>query len=518
MRSRRTELLPFLLVLTLVLAPHPVPAQVVRREMLEFRVEIKSSGKDGECKGPQSWRTTIMACPVPDFIDESICFTPTFAMADLKDLRDRQGWKANLDKLRLYGQKVGESILGPPGTPDTLRDALIATLAQAQDNNKNKGVRFVVELKPDVTADGIISPSELPIELVCFPGIKRLADFPASEFELTVSRALEPPRSEIQEVIYPIRMLVVAASPNERRSYERGRVQESHQGRAGGIWLSREGSGSRTVLSRLSSVSRRHSRGFRDCWATPRSPGTSSILWATAGSGRIPTHPEDPTPQAHLLFERPDKLKEYVGARDFATAFATHPELRLVVLTACSTAAATPDQLGRREFPASAFEGVAQYLMRFRKVTAVVAMQFDFEVHAASVFSQAFYESLLSEQQDIDMAVAQARFALSKKFMKNTGVWITPALYSRSAERPCVRVPGEARAGRFRHRRRYPPAPARREADSSKTLMISSVSPRLPSRTRPGGSASRTCHRYRSGRFDSSRRGPATRSAGPIRP
>src|SRR5208337_1715155 len=105
MRSRRTDLLPFLLVLTLVLAPHPVPAQVVRREMLEFRVEIKSSGKDGECKGPQSWRTTIMACPVPDFIDESICFTPTFAMADLKDLRDRQGWKANLDKLRLYGQK-----------------------------------------------------------------------------------------------------------------------------------------------------------------------------------------------------------------------------------------------------------------------------------------------------------------------------------------------------------------------------------------------------------------------------
>ena len=30
------------------------------------------------------------------------------------------------------------------------------------------------------------------------------------------------------------------------------------------------------------------------------------------------------------------------------------------------------------------------------------------------------------------MAVAQARFALSKKFMNNTGVWITPALYSRS--------------------------------------------------------------------------------------
>jgi len=399
--------------------------------MLEFRLEIKSSGADGDCKGPQQWRITIKTCPVDGYVGESICVTPAFTMDDLKDLRDRQGRQTDLDKLRLYGDKVGRSIYGAPESPDTVRDALVSTFDKARD--QKRGVRFVVELKPDVIVDGIISPTELPIELIKIPRIKRLPEFPASEFEVTVSRALDSPGADIQKVVYPIRMLVVAAAPthekvtNAEESKKAIKAALENVAFRGGQPL--KNGPVEVVFCEPPTLAK-----FQELLEDTTKPW--HIIHFVGHGGFSPDRdtPKDPTPQAHLLFERSDKFRDFVGARDFAAAFANHPELRLVVLTACSTAAPTPDQIGRRVFPASAFEGVAQYLMRAGKVTAVVAMQFDFEVSAASVFSQAFYDSLLSKQQDIDMAVAQARYALSKKFRLNNGVWITPALYSRSAD------------------------------------------------------------------------------------
>ena len=138
--------------------------------------------------------------------------------------------------------------------------------------------------------------------------------------------------------------------------------------------------------------------------------------------------------RAHLLFERPtSRESDPVGADEFGVAL-NRPDLRLrlVVLTACSSAAAQPKDPGESKYLANAFDGVAHHLLRATDVSAVVAMQFDLEVAAAKVFAREFYKSLLADQEDIDVAVSRCRQELATRFDLGSGVWITPALYSRS--------------------------------------------------------------------------------------
>ena len=150
------------------------------------------------------------------------------------------------------------------------------------------------------------------------------------------------------------------------------------------------------------------------------------------GHGAFQPVGDDPTPCAHLLFERPtNRESDPVGADEFGVAL-NRPDLRLVVLTACSSAAAQPKDPGKSKYPANAFDGVAHHLLRATEVSAVVAMQFDYEVAAAKVFAGEFYKSLLSDQQEVDVAVARCRQALATQFDLGSGVWITPVLYSRS--------------------------------------------------------------------------------------
>jgi hypothetical protein len=424
MSLRRKGAMPIFLALAATLSPRPLAAQAVRPAMEEFRVEIKSSDQDGECKGPRKWRVTIKACPIDDFVGESICVTPKFGMDELKELRDRKGWMANLEKLLLYGAKVRDSVLGAPRDGPSFQTALVSSFALARE--KGRGLRFVVELKADTTDDDVISPAELPIELIR-PEIKHLPDFPATGFDLTVSRTLEPPRSVPQEVVYPVRMLVVAASPKNESVTEAKKSIEAIKGALenlafnGGRAL-KNGSVEVVFCKPPTLAKFQELLGDRTkAW---------HIIHFVGHGGFTPTE-DDPTPQAHLLFERPGGDRQFVGARDFAAAFQNHPELRLVVLTACSSAAAKPAQTGRSLYPASAFDGVAHHLLRLPGVTAVVAMQFDFEVEAASIFTREFYTALLKDQQDVDLAVAQARQQLALSFGHNTGIWITPSLYSR---------------------------------------------------------------------------------------
>jgi hypothetical protein len=154
------------------------------------------------------------------------------------------------------------------------------------------------------------------------------------------------------------------------------------------------------------------------------------------GHGAFQVVGDDPTPSAHLLFERPQtRESDPVGAETLGVLLTLNkPGPRLVVLTACSSAAAKPRDPGRYKYPASAFDGVSHHLLRATDVTAVVAMQFDLEVAAARVFAREFYKSFLLERQDIDVAVGRCRQALATAFDVGTGVWVTPALYSRSRD------------------------------------------------------------------------------------
>ena len=100
-----------------------------------------------------------------------------------------------------------------------------------------------------------------------------------------------------------------------------------------------------------------------------------------------------------------------------------------MVLTACSTAAASPNG---EHYPGTAFEGLAQSLIeRQWGPSAVIAMQFDFGSEASAIFSGALYEKLLRPRSCLDEAVTAARVALAGHFGSGHRAWVTPTVYWR---------------------------------------------------------------------------------------
>ena len=104
--------------------------------------------------------------------------------------------------------------------------------------------------------------------------------------------------------------------------------------------------------------------------------------------------------------------------------------MRLVVLSACSSAAPTPKQV---EETVSPFEGVAQKLITGNSgVSAVVAMQFDLENKAAVEFSKSFYSHLLKPGLSLDEIVTMGRKAIMVSLDAGHRAWVNPVLYWRS--------------------------------------------------------------------------------------
>jgi hypothetical protein len=104
--------------------------------------------------------------------------------------------------------------------------------------------------------------------------------------------------------------------------------------------------------------------------------------------------------------------------------------VRLMVISACSSAAPTPKEVQETVGP---FDGVAQNLIAgISGVSAVVAMQFDIENQAAETFSKTFYTQLLSAGRTLDEIVALGRKAVIAKMNTGHRAWVTPVLYWRS--------------------------------------------------------------------------------------
>lgn len=109
-----------------------------------------------------------------------------------------------------------------------------------------------------------------------------------------------------------------------------------------------------------------------------------------------------------------------MSARAFAQLLFGRPSIRLVVLSACSSAQPMDDGV---------FSGVGQALIRTR-VPAVVAMQYEFvQLSTAQAFNRRFYKEIASGTA-VDLAVNRSRNAIS-----STGDllaqrdWSTPVLY-----------------------------------------------------------------------------------------
>lgn len=133
-----------------------------------------------------------------------------------------------------------------------------------------------------------------------------------------------------------------------------------------------------------------------------------------------------------VLTSEDGKKAALIDDQSFAQLVTGHRSLRLIVLNACHS---SQGGVG------SVFEGVGPALVRQRK-PAVVAMQYNtVQLDTASVFSAKLYEAL-AVGRPIDLAVNQARQALSARFLPDRD-WSTPVLYLGSRSFRLVDSQGE---------------------------------------------------------------------------
>lgn len=117
-----------------------------------------------------------------------------------------------------------------------------------------------------------------------------------------------------------------------------------------------------------------------------------------------------------------------VQASDVAGFIRDNPQLKLVVLNACESAAAGDDGI---------FSSTAAKLVR-AGVPAVVAMQFEITDPAALAFSYSFYEAI-ARGTPVDRAVTHAREEV--KITTRSLEWATPVLFLASSETHVFEVP-----------------------------------------------------------------------------
>jgi hypothetical protein len=127
-----------------------------------------------------------------------------------------------------------------------------------------------------------------------------------------------------------------------------------------------------------------------------------------------------------LTDEEGDALR--VQASDIASFIRGNPQLKLVVLNACESAATGDDGV---------FSSTAAKLMR-AGVPAVVAMQYEITDPAALAFSYSFYEAI-ARGMPVDRAVTHAREEV--KITTGSLEWATPVLFLGSSETQIFELP-----------------------------------------------------------------------------
>lgn len=111
--------------------------------------------------------------------------------------------------------------------------------------------------------------------------------------------------------------------------------------------------------------------------------------------------------------------------------------IRLVVLSACETAAASSEKR---------FSGIAGQLMRTTDLPAVVAMQYEIPDHSATAFTREFYRALAEDDFPVDAAVVEGRKAILEALGDDEFAapdWATPVLYLRVADGDIFKTQGK---------------------------------------------------------------------------
>jgi hypothetical protein len=246
-------------------------------------------------------------------------------------------------------------------------------------------------------ADGLhirlrIEPPELgllPWELLCDPVRD---EYLATAANLGLSRFLAVPEPSKLPISFPLRVLVVVESPPGVPAIDAQEVsglEAAIEGLAAGVQVD-----IRRNLTELEI----HSQLQLDYHV---------LHYLGHGTG------------SKLVLTSSDRKKaSSVDDRSFSQLVTGRPSLRLIVLSACHSSQGGAE---------SVFEGVGPALVR-QRLPAVIAMQYNtVQVDTAGVFSAKLYEAL-ALGRPIDLAVNQARQALSARFLPDRD-WSTPVLY-----------------------------------------------------------------------------------------
>jgi hypothetical protein len=366
-----------------------------------------------------SWTVAVDECPVAGLIGPKGSVAPQITRADLAALRSRNGWP-NPTSLREIGTAVWKSVMSPGAEA-----AFLASLQQVAGSPK--GLRVVLVLQGqenEVVADTAkVRLSELPVEVL----YNDAHHFIGTDLTTPISRSLQQrPDRPPERIVPPLRVLVAVASPSDKPpaniAQELDVVMQATRNLSG--------------PGRMLDVDyiQRATRGEVQAQLAAKPYHVLHFI----GHGGFEDIGGVEAPRAYLAFVRPDSDLSDPTDADTLSIMLRNSGVRLVVITACSSAAPTPPVAGLVDagpLGSAAFDGLAQRLVAgVSGVTAAVAMQFDLEATAAVAFSRSFYENLLRPELPLDAVVTLARLALVAQLQAGHRAWVTPAVYWRAQD------------------------------------------------------------------------------------
>jgi hypothetical protein len=356
---------------------------------------------------PGKWSLRLNECSLKGLVGPKGDVTPTFTRNQLIRLRSRNGYP-NLDELKAIGASVWQSLMNP-----AVEGAYVA--AQAAANLNKKGLRVLVSIvgeEKDLPPLGLIRLAELPVEALWKNGLQFLAPSVATP----ISRSLQAvPDREPFKIALPLRILVIVAAPKDKPPaniiLEQQAIRDALKQLGNSVELEFCDPPTTTELNN------RLQKGFH--------------VVHFIGHGAFDIQGDDPTPRAYICMEDPATNDSVPLDADTLEVVLRTSQVRLVVFTACSSAAPTPN---KDPYPVSAFDGIAQRLLRGPSpLSAVVAMQFDLESEAAVAFSRCFYSNILNPLLTLDEIVSLCRIAIIAldHFGAGHRAWVSPVVYWR---------------------------------------------------------------------------------------
>jgi hypothetical protein len=365
-------------------------------------------------QAPGQWQVTLTESPVAALHGDKGMTQARVLRQDLQRLRNHDGWP-NINALRDIGTRVWDSVMTPKAEAAYQTAKLNAAAA-------NKGLRIIVTAvgdEPLQAGSDRVRLVELPLEVMFDASTN---EFLAPDIRTPISRSLHWSQDrEVVKIALPLRILLVTAEPTDQppvnATQEVAQIQAALAGLTGA-----------TGAIELDLCEHATKASLGDALRDKRYHVVHFIT-----HGKYDQAGNDASPRAYVCLEDAATHEtDAIDADTLAMRFASSGVL-LAVFTACQSSAPTPGYQLQEPFPVRAFDGVAQRLLAgsTTEITAVIAMQFDFEANVAATFSRHFYSALVKAETTLDEAVTLARREIAVAMGAGHRAWVTPTVYWR---------------------------------------------------------------------------------------